>query len=135
MATRPFDWPDFLTLAEELAVRPEEHCLRTAIGRAYYYAYHLAKARVIENEFVINKFQDSHKQVWEKFGDSPDFRCKKLYELAQILKGKRQQADYDANFPRIAAEFPTIIDMTKKFARDLDALDKSVPVNRGVRAQ
>lgn len=132
--TKHFDWPDFLTLAEELAARPEEHCQRTAIGRAYYYAYHLARQRVVDNEFIITKFEDSHKHVWEKFSGSPDFRCKKLYDLAQILKDKRQQADYDANFPRIASEFPGIINTAKKFAADLDALEKRLPVNRGVRA-
>jgi hypothetical protein len=134
MVTKPFDWPDFLTLAEELAMRPEEHCLRTAISRVYYYAYHLARQRVVDNEFVITKFEDSHKQVWEKFGGSPDFQCRKLYDLAQILKDKRRQADYEANFPRIASEFPGIVNTAKKFATDLNALEKRLPVNRGVRA-
>jgi uncharacterized protein (UPF0332 family) len=134
MAAKPFDWPDFLTLAEELAARPEEHCLRTAIGRTYYYAYHLARQRVVNNEFMITKFEDSHKQVWEKFNNSPDYSCKKLYDLAKILKDKRQQADYDAIFPRIEDEFPGIITTAKKFAADLNALDKRLPVNRGVRA-
>jgi hypothetical protein len=134
MAAKPFDWPDFLTLAEELAARPEEHCLRTAIGRAYYYAYHLARQRIVDNEFVITRGEGSHQQVWEKFNASPDNSCKKLYQLGKILKDKRLQADYEAILPRIADEFPGIINTAKKFATDLSALDKRLPVNRGVRA-
>ena len=134
MATQPFTWADYLVLAEELSGRTEEHCLRTAIGRAYYYAFHLARQRVIDNEFHITRGEDSHKQVWEKFANSPDFQCKKLYDLAKILKDKRQQADYNESFPRIHAEFPGIINRAKKFATDLNALDKRLPVNRGVRA-
>jgi hypothetical protein len=134
MAARPFDWPDYLTLADELAVRPEEYCLRTAISRAYYYAYHLARQRILDNDFIIVPGGDSHKQVWEKFRDSPEHECRKLYLLAEKLKDKRQRADYDKDFPRIAGEFPTILNMTRRFAEDLARLNPRLPVNRGIRA-
>jgi hypothetical protein len=132
-APPPFDWPDFLTLADELAKRTEESCLRTAISRAYYYAYHLGRQRIIDNEFQIVPGGDSHKQVWEKFEGSPDWECKKLALLAGLLKDKRQRADYDKVFPRIVDEFPTVLDMARKFATDLGRLNSRLPVNRGVR--
>lgn len=129
----PFDWPDFLTLADELGQRTEESCLRTAISRVYYYAYHLGRQRIIDNQFDIFPGGDSHKQVWEKFEGSPELECKKLALLAGQLKDKRQRADYDRVFPRIADEFPTVLDMARKFATDLARLDARLPVNRGVR--
>jgi hypothetical protein len=100
----------------------------------YYHAYHLARQRVIANEFIIVPGGDSHKQVWEKFRDSPDFDCRKLCLLADKLKDKRQRADYDKAFPRINGEFPTILDIARKFAGELERLNPSLPVNRGVRS-
>lgn len=133
-ASPPFDWPDFLTLADELAKRAEESCLRTAISRAYYYAYHLGRQRIIDNQFPMVPGGDSHKQVWEKFEVSPDWDCKKLALLAGKLKDKRQRADYDKVFPRIADEFPTVLDMARNFATDLGRLNQRLPVNRGIRS-
>jgi uncharacterized protein (UPF0332 family) len=128
-----FDWADFLNMAEELATRPEEHCLRTAISRSYYYAYHLARKRVIDNGFTIVRGGDTHKQVWEKFDASPDWNCKKLYQMAKRLKDKRQQADYDLVFPRLQDEVPEILLLTRRFAGDLSRLSPRLPANASSR--
>jgi hypothetical protein len=133
LVTTAFEWRGFLTLAEELGARSEEYCLRTAISRAYYYAYHLARLRVIDNEFIIVGGGDSHKQIWEKYRDSPEYECKKLYLLAEHLKDKRQRADYDKEFRRVQDECPAVLTMTRKFAQDLAQLNPRLPVNRGVR--
>jgi uncharacterized protein (UPF0332 family) len=125
MANHAFDWSDYFKLASELATRPEERCLRTAISRAYYYVYHLARKRVLDNRFHVIPGGDSHKQVWEKFDASPEPDCKKLYSLALRLKDKRQQADYNATYPRIQDEFPAILELTKEFADRLAKLNPS----------
>jgi hypothetical protein len=132
MATQPFDWPDYLTLADELAKRSEECCLRTAISRAYYYVYHLARKRVTDNGFIIIRGGDTHKQVWEKFSGSPDWDCKKLCELAKRLHDKRKQADYDMPYPKIEGEFPEVLNLARRFAVDLGRLNARLPVNTGV---
>ena len=131
---QPFDWPDFLTLADELSRRPEEACLRTSISRAYYYIYHLGRQRVLDNGFIVNHYGDSHRQVWEKFENDPTPDCKKLAILANQLKDKRQRADYDKPYVRIADEFPAVIEIARKFATDLARLNARLPVNRGVHA-
>jgi uncharacterized protein (UPF0332 family) len=133
MATKPFDWPDCLSLAQELGARPEEVCLRTAIGRAYYYVYHLARQRVLDNGFPFTFGSDTHKQVWEKFSNSADLDCRKLAARASVLKEKRQRADYDRSYGRIQAEFPAILDSAKKFAEDLAKLKPDLPLNTGVK--
>jgi hypothetical protein len=43
--------------------------------------------------------------------------------------------DRIAMFPRIAGEFLTILNMTRKFAEGLARLHPRLPVNRGVRRQ
>ena len=47
----PFDWSEFLTLADELGKRADEASLRSALSRAYYYVYHLALRRAQDNNF------------------------------------------------------------------------------------
>jgi uncharacterized protein (UPF0332 family) len=133
MAAQPFSWTDYLTLAQELSARKEEHCLRTAISRAYYYVFHLARQRVEDNKFPIARGENSHRQIWEKFEKDPDPRCQKLYLAAKRIQDKRKQADYDIPFPRIEGEFPAIIEMAERFAKDLQQLDRRLPVNSGVR--
>lgn len=129
-----FEWRDYLTLADELSRREGEACLRTAISRSYYYIYHLARQRLHDNQFIIIRGEGTHKQVWEKFENDADFRCKKLYELAKVLHDKRNRADYELPYARIGSEFPAILERARRFAEDLAALDKRLPVNRGVKA-
>jgi hypothetical protein len=57
VAAQPFSWPDYLTLANELSIRSEEYCLRTAISRTYYFVYHLARQRILDNGFPIEMAQ------------------------------------------------------------------------------
>jgi uncharacterized protein (UPF0332 family) len=129
----PFEWPEFLTLAEGLSKRNDEAALRTAVSRAYYYVYHLGRQRILDNGFHFNKGADTHKQVWEKFAADVDFRCRKLNSLAKMLHDKRKQADYDIPYPMVEKEFPALLDIAKRFASDLNAIDKRLPVNRGVK--
>jgi uncharacterized protein (UPF0332 family) len=133
MPTRSFDWSQFLEVSEELGKRPEESYLRTAIGRAYYYVFHLARKRLIENRFFIIQGGDSHKQVWEKFDTSPDSQCRRLAATAKYLKERRQRADYDASYPRIEDDIPIVIERAKKFAKELASLRPDLPRNLGVR--
>jgi hypothetical protein len=133
MSAQSFSWPDYFTLAKELSVRTEEYCLRTAISRAYYYVYHLARQRIEDNQFTIARGENSHRQVWEKFEMDPDPRCQRLYVTAKKIHDKRKQADYDNPYPRIEGEFPAVIEMAQRFAQDLSRLDRRLPVNRGVR--
>ncbi|HEX3438097.1 MAG TPA: hypothetical protein VHT24_15115 [Pseudacidobacterium sp.] len=132
MATKAFDWPDYLTLADELSKRTEEYCLRTAVSRAYYYIFHLARQRIIDNRFPISRDGYSHKQIWEKFENDPDPRCQKLYTTAKKIHDKRKQADYDIPYPRIEGEFPAVIELAQRFAQELANLDQRLPVNRGI---
>ncbi len=100
---------------------------------AYYYVFHLARRRLTENRFSINKGVDSHKQVWEKFDSSPDNQCRRLAVMAKFLKERRQRADYEASYPRIEEDIPIVIEQAKKFAEEISRLQPDLPRNLGVR--
>ena len=132
MSAQPFNWSAYQSLATELAKQTEEAALRSAVSRAYYYAYHIARARLMDNGFALLPGQDSHKQVWEKFSSSADFGCRKLAEKAKRLKDKRQTADYDPYFARIEQDGPALVDLATQISTDLANIHPDLPRNLGV---
>ncbi|MEO6801771.1 MAG: hypothetical protein ABI197_00855 [Granulicella sp.] len=129
MTTEPFDWTELSKLADELAKRPEESCRRTAVGRAYYFVFHLARKRIIDNGYRIVPGGNSHKQVWDKYTDSPELDCRKLGEIAKRLKEKRERADYSDAYPRLEDDLPQILASAQEFASQLASLNPRLPAN------
>ncbi len=118
MATKPFDWPDYFTLADELSKRTEEHCQRTAVSRAYYYIFHLARQRIINNRFPISRQGDSHRQIWEKFENDPDPRCQKLYTIAKKIHDKLgNKLTTTSLIQRLKANFQPCLNLLKDSRR------------------
>lgn len=118
-----FAWEQLLSVAEELAQRAEESYLRTAIGRAYYYALHLARKRLIANGFHFIENTESHIQVWDPFKKSPHPQIKAIGDLGTALKVKRNHADYrETAYPRIRDDAKSVVETAKLFARKLELL-------------
>jgi uncharacterized protein (UPF0332 family) len=91
-----FDWADYLTFAEEIAQRPDEAALRSAISRAYYSAY--CKARNHLSQSGVNVRTSSHKWLWDNFRMSDDEDIRSLGLTGDRLRMARNRADYDNVF-------------------------------------
>jgi uncharacterized protein (UPF0332 family) len=133
MAPAPFDWSQYFTLADELAKRPEESALRSALSRAYYYVYHLALQRAEANGFTVLAGEGSHKQLWRNFNGSPEPECQKLAQIAGRLKEKRERADYDDHYKRLVDEIPEMLSDAREFEARLQRLNPRHPSPAGVR--
>jgi uncharacterized protein (UPF0332 family) len=127
MPDRPFDWSEYLRLAQELAERNEETCLRTSLSRAYYYVFHLALTRAQQNGFVSTQGESSHGQLWRLFSLNPDPECITLAQIALRLKEKRERADYDSVYRRIEEEVPQVLADAQDFATRLGRLAQRHP--------
>jgi uncharacterized protein (UPF0332 family) len=112
----PFEWSDFLTLAEDLANRGDEASLRSALSRAYYYVYHLALNRAERNQFKAQSGEGTHTQLWRLYRLNPDPDCKKLAEIAARIKEKRERADYNSSYARIDEDVPGMLADARDFA-------------------
>ena len=131
----PFDWRDFLRVAVwiegRLVADPdptiEDAVLRTVIGRAYYAAFHVARA------FVNAKVQDGtlrwpatrrsiHDKVWDALKAHPDRSVSDLGDKGVDLKDRRTEADYslapNKERARIARE---AIRLAREIVTGLDA--------------
>jgi uncharacterized protein (UPF0332 family) len=124
---QPFDWSEYLKLAEELAKRTENSALRTAMSRAYYYVYHLALDRALANGFQVKRSEGTHIQVWKTFSGSPEPACRKLAEIAGRLKEKRERADYSNYYKRLSDDVPDVLQDAKDFAAKLAVLPSRFP--------
>lgn len=116
MAATAFDWSQYLALAEELVARPDETALRSSISRAHYYVYHLALTRAEANSYKPERGESTHAQLWRVFSGSPDPDCKHLAVIADRLKEKRERADYNDFYVRIAEEASVLLQEARAFA-------------------
>ena len=94
-----FDWLEYLHLAQNLAgqtiVISEQAKLRSAISRAYYAAFHQAKRFLENKEHLTIPLQNVHKFVINQFQNYPDPVRQKIGNRLQVLRGYRNQADYE----------------------------------------
>jgi hypothetical protein len=124
----PFDWDEFLTLAEELAQRNEdEAALRTSVSRAYYSAFHDALSRA-ERKCGPKQGGNSHQWCWDRYNWTQDPACNQIGIDGGRLKFKRVKADYD---PQTIERIDEFVSRTLNDARDLKrriaALDPQYP--------
>jgi uncharacterized protein (UPF0332 family) len=133
MAATPFDWSNYLGLAVELGNSTDEASLRSVISRAYYCVYHLALARAMANEFNVRPGEATHAQLWRVFNTSPVPECQRLGTIAARLKEKRERADYENYFARVAEEVPGLLADAKEFAERLNRLPSRYPNPKSMR--
>lgn len=133
MADQTFDWSEYLKLAEELAARKEEACLRSSLSRAYYYVYNLALSRAKRNGFVPVQGESTHGQLWRLFSGSPESECIKLGQIALRLKERREKADYKPVYRRIEEDIPQVLEEAQAFAARLEKLAPRHPNPGSVR--
>jgi uncharacterized protein (UPF0332 family) len=133
MSVAPFNWNEYFTLAQDLAARPDEASLRSAISRAYYYVYHLALARASANTFVPKRGEATHVQLWRLYRTSPVPDCQRLALIAEELQGKREKADYEDYYVRLIEEVPKLLSQAQKFEAMLATLPMRHPDPKSVR--
>jgi uncharacterized protein (UPF0332 family) len=124
----PFDFSEFLTLAEQLATRADEGSKRTAISRAYYSAYHLAYNRAQRNVGSKPTSQSFHAWCWEQYSSTPNSDCRRLASAGNRMKRLRVKADYQAqDIPRLQDEVERILQDARQFRTNITALDPQYP--------
>lgn len=101
----PFNWRDYLGLAQELSQRQDEAAIRSAISRAYYAALCSARLHLeTEDGLVISTMgTDSHTQIWNAF-QKKGKAANAIYQKGKSLKHRRQKADYEHTVDKLSHE-------------------------------
>jgi uncharacterized protein (UPF0332 family) len=122
----PFDWHNFLTLAEELAAGFDEASKRTAISRAYYCVFNLAVARAVSKVGPRPKDTPSHQWCWDQWTLDP--ACRQLGNTGDRMKRMRHKADYNPkDNPRMDDDVRRMLEEAHQFLAALAALDPEYP--------
>jgi hypothetical protein len=107
-------WPEYIVLADDLATHGSEAAQRSAVSRAYYGAFNPARRWLEANVGPISN-RAAHKQVWDAFSASDlaseDTRDKweVVGEIGELLRGLRNQADYDDDMPNLDRRAPEAV--------------------------
>ena len=126
----PFDFNDYLTVAEELAANGDEGSKRSAISRAYYSVYHLALKRAETNvgPHPRNSGKGSHQWCWDLYLTTPHHACRQLAADGDRMKRLRVKADYKpADIPRLDDEVARILQDARQFRSEISARDARYP--------
>ena len=123
-----FAWSHFLHLAERLLLTSGEAAERSAISRAYYFAFHSARERALERGLTLVAGEPSHQQVWRFYTESPDIDCKQIGVNGDRLRGRRNKADYDLPYRgRISDEATQTVLEARSFPGQLASLNPRLP--------
>ncbi len=91
-----FSWSDFLSLAKQLGADADEASKRTAVSRAYYAAFHVARAWLVtETNVYVPTHGGAHDAVLDEFERRGDRDSVSIAHSGRRLKDKRRKADYE----------------------------------------
>ena len=89
------DPKDFLRVANDLAKSDEAAELRSAVSRAYYAAFHVARKLLIDMGFEISKGPGAHGDVCKYLGNAANSTVEHAGSNIGDLRNWRNQADYE----------------------------------------
>ena len=125
-----FDWSEYFNLAKELAETSEEAELRSAVSRAYYSAFCLARnyLRDIPQDPRLSRNQtydiNAHQYVAEKFiyNQSKSQTMIEIGKDLNRLRKMRNKADYDYTMFNLKREARTALMLAQNIISVLSKL-------------
>lgn len=111
---------DFLPLATRLAVGATEAEWRTAVSRAYYAAFHVARQLLEDLGFTVPRGDRAHGYLWLRLANGGDPQVQKAGMDLSNLRGRRNQADYDLARPFRQKITPPLIQIAEQIIQTLD---------------
>jgi uncharacterized protein (UPF0332 family) len=125
----PFDWNNYLALAEELATRVDDASKRTAISRAYYCVFNLAFARAELTAGPRPRNESYHRWCWSQYEKTADLQCKQLGVDGSRMAERRVRVDYKAaDIHRLDDKVRRMLEDARQFRTDLAALNPRYPL-------
>jgi uncharacterized protein (UPF0332 family) len=86
---------DFLPLAVQLAAGTTEAHWRTAVSRAYYAAFHVARRLFVDLKFKVPRADRAHQYLVFRLSNSGEAAVEQAGRDLETLRRLRNRADYD----------------------------------------
>ena len=112
---------DFLNVAIRLSGGATEADWRSSVSRAYYGAFHEARALVEECGVTLSKTADAHDKLQWCLQHADDKLLARASEKLNSLRSERNAADYDLDSPKFGHRLMALLQL--KIAQEIvDAL-------------
>jgi uncharacterized protein (UPF0332 family) len=118
------DAREFLRLAETLARGTSEVEWRSAVSRAYYAAFHLARDLLFHCSFTVPRADRAHAYLWLRLAHAGDPDVENAGSDLNTLRGSRNRADYDLGRPFPQSTAASQVHLARETIRRLAAADQ-----------
>jgi uncharacterized protein (UPF0332 family) len=92
------NWRDFLVVASQLGGGATEAEWRSAVSRAYYAAFHVARRLLFDLKFTIPRADRAHQYLVFRLSNSGEPAIEQAGRDLDTLRRLRNRADYDEAF-------------------------------------
>jgi uncharacterized protein (UPF0332 family) len=90
---------DFISVALDLLTASTEAAWRSAVSRAYYAAFHVARQRLEELGFGVPRGERAHAYLWFRLSNCGQPKVQDAGRRLNTLRGQRNRADYELGIP------------------------------------
>jgi uncharacterized protein (UPF0332 family) len=90
---------DILDVATTLIAGMSEAEWRSAVSRAYYAAFHVARRLLLQCGFAVPRADQAHAYLWLRLANSGHVDVQNAGNRCSYLRGMRNWADYDLDRP------------------------------------
>ena len=115
------NWRDFLLLAARLAADANEAAWRTAVSRAYYAAFHVARRWFTDLNFNVPRADRAHQYLVFRLGNSGESAVEQARRDLDTLRRLRNRADYDEVPALTQAQAVAAVQLAEGIIQKLDS--------------
>lgn len=115
---------DFLRVASVLVAGATEEEWRTAVSRAYYAAFHVARLLLLDSGFRVPQADRAHAYLWLRLSNCGDAVVAGAGADLTSLRRQRNWADYDVDRPYNQATAVTQVQVARDVIQVFDAARK-----------
>ena len=112
---------DFLSLARRLVTDPAEAAWRSAISRAYYAAFHVARELLEDLRFQVPRTEQAHKYLAHRLSNCGVVQVQRAGSDLDALRDLRNQADYDLRRPMAQKIVSARLQLAERIIQIFDA--------------
>jgi uncharacterized protein (UPF0332 family) len=112
---------DFLATADQLARGGTEADWRSAVSRAYYAAFHVARELFMACSFTVPRADRAHSYLWLRLCNCGDATMQRAGADLDVLRRLRNHADYDVAQPFLQATALSQMQQARQLLQALDA--------------
>jgi uncharacterized protein (UPF0332 family) len=115
------NWRDFLLLATRLAAGATEADWRTAVSRAYYAAFHIARRLLTDLKFIVPRADRAHQYLVYRLSNCGESAVVQAGRNLETLRRLRNRADYDEVPALIQHQAAAAVQLAEGIIQVLDA--------------